>query len=203
MGEQPTVTPSSLLTRTWLVWPRIHWSAEFEGDRAPRVKGFVDQLAPLLAELEAQGADNKYAASVDLYYAINSLLGGGYCTALDPSDRFEPGVLLGYAITGERPGHIDDAVVDVLQAWLDRESAKMRRSLEAEKGRLRCGVLVASDEGLQPVAARLTRSLNWDFPHELPMRNLRLPPEIDIFIVVAGETLLKYDGASWHRGARS
>lgn len=200
IATQPDVVPSPLLSRTWAVWPRIDWSPRFQGDKAPRIRGLVDRLAPLLAQLEKHDIFDYHCAPLELFLAIKQFVGGGACSALPPNAPFAPGVALGYAISGTRPANIDDAVVDVLQAWLDNKSAKMCQSLASGGPRQRCGVLVASDDGMQPVAARLNKSLNWDFPDERPTRALRLPIGIDVFLVVVGETVLKYDDSTWQRG---
>jgi len=200
MDKQPVVQPVGVLSKTWHVWPEVLWGWDTTKDWTPRVKGLVERLAPLLLQLEHLGINDRWQAPVPLLFHISELIGGGYCAVGPAMPGYGPSIVLRQAISGVRSGDIDEAIAMPVQTWLDQSSGSMVASLRDTEGRRACGVLVLPPTWAQPAASHLSRSINDDFPLEMPHRALELPDGIDVVVIVAEPAILAFDPTEeWQR----
>lgn len=214
----------SSLTKTWMVSPNTTEASFAIKDRhleTPLINKLAKKLTPLLHELEdrkissfrelvgieqralfeASSADPEEPAP-SLASRIVEILGPRpTCDAIDDIKGVPHGIVLSHRQESTRVFDLDATVGDVIQAWMEVSSENMRASMEGERsGQVRCGVVVAPDYGF---GLKLIRSLSEDFPDlsEVPSGALKLPDELDILIVVAGDQAISFrkSTGAWER----
>ncbi|NKV13037.1 hypothetical protein GS909_23285 [Rhodococcus hoagii] len=220
--KTPGVYPMPTLTKTWMISPNTT-AASFaikEEVATPFLPALSRRLAPLLRELEDRGISDyrrlvsialaerftgRFAGSgesaLTLAGRISDILGADpICEAAD-MEGVPPGIALAHHQEMYRPFDLNVTVRDAIQNWIDYSSENMCASMRREGSlQIRCGVVVAPDYGF---GRTIDWSLSKDFPNlrEVPSGALKLPDELDVLTVIAGDQVISFRKASgeWDR----